>query len=195
MKNYKVTREQLKEVYDIACDAWKKKIEKLTQETLGSFGDEGELSEETVQSMRDASSHEQRKTIDLIFPMPKGVMDRVVNYASACKELGYTPLKLSAFNHLPEVDRYRTFIHHQLVVQVRALNGIDYEHDFKDNKSKYYVYGYLNSDKKEYVLDVDFIYSSFSCVGSALLLKNNELANHAKRCFEKQYLTHHFNIK
>lgn len=70
MKTYKVTREQLAEIYNIACSEWKTKIENLTTETLGAFGQEGELTEETVQSMRDAATDSQRPVIDRIFPMP-----------------------------------------------------------------------------------------------------------------------------
>lgn len=83
MKTYKVTREQLAEIYSIACSGWKPKIEKITNNALGAFGTEGELSEDIVQSMRDAATTDQRPVIDRIFPKPKKkVSKEVVGYVN-----------------------------------------------------------------------------------------------------------------
>lgn len=78
---YPVTREQLQSIWDIAYQSWKTRIEKLTNETLGAFGTEGVLTEEVVQSMRDAATESQRPVIDRIFPMPKRLVKKsVVKY-------------------------------------------------------------------------------------------------------------------
>jgi len=86
MKTYKVTREQLAEIYSIACLGWKPKIEKITNDALGAFGTEGELSEEIVQYMRDAATTEQRPVIDRIFPKPKKIVTKeAVGYVNIYK--------------------------------------------------------------------------------------------------------------
>jgi hypothetical protein len=59
-----ITREQLKEIHDIACDTWKTKIEKIARNQ--PFGDI-ELSETKVQEMRDAATGAQKPTIEKIF--------------------------------------------------------------------------------------------------------------------------------
>lgn len=86
MKTYKVTREQLAEIYSIACGTWKPKIGKITNDALGAFNTEGELSEEIVQSMRDAATTEQRPVIDRIFPKPKKMVTKeAVGYVNIYK--------------------------------------------------------------------------------------------------------------
>lgn len=78
MKTYKVTREQMQEIYYIACYAWKTKILQLTQEYLGMFNTEGEIPEDVVQSMRDAATSDQLPVINRIFPEPKKLVKKEV---------------------------------------------------------------------------------------------------------------------
>jgi hypothetical protein len=59
-----ITREQLKEIHDIACPTWKNKIEGIAKNN--PFGDI-ELSDAQVQEMRDAATSEQKPTIEKIF--------------------------------------------------------------------------------------------------------------------------------
>lgn len=69
--NYKVTRQQMKEIYDIACSTWKPKIKALTEKYIGALDDEGELPEEVVKEMKSAATTEQKPLIDRIFPQPQ----------------------------------------------------------------------------------------------------------------------------
>jgi hypothetical protein len=79
---YKVTREQLKEIYDIACNRWKEKIAGITNNYLGAFKNEGILPESIVNEMRDAATKDQKPTIDRIFPKPKKLVTKeFVKYA------------------------------------------------------------------------------------------------------------------
>ena len=71
-KVHHVTRKQLAEIYDIACDDWKEKISKITQDTLGSFKEEGELDDRIVKKMFDAATPKQKPTLEKIF----GVQDK-----------------------------------------------------------------------------------------------------------------------
>jgi hypothetical protein len=59
-----ITREQLKEIHDIACSTWKDKIKNIAKEQ--PFGDI-ELSDTQVQEMRDAATDAQKPTIEKIF--------------------------------------------------------------------------------------------------------------------------------
>lgn len=188
MNTYKVTRENLEQIYLIACDQWKERIVKLTQETLGAFGTEGELSEETVQSMRDAATKEQRPVIDKLFPKPE---IKVVGYISACEVLNIKPLKITDFKHLPEFERVHSFVRHMLVVVRKALVG-DWEPDYTNHsQDKYEVYG-KHSDTDGF---------GFTCngrgygsvVGSDLTFPSKDLAEYSYEIMEKEYLTYLMN--
>ncbi|WP_257657675.1 hypothetical protein [Parapedobacter lycopersici] len=68
------------------------------------------------------------------------VTDRIKSYEDACEELGETPIYLSAFNFLPEIDRKSQFAFHQLTIIARALNE-GWEPDWSDsNQYKWNVY-------------------------------------------------------
>jgi hypothetical protein len=75
---YKVTREQLKEIYDIACHDWKSKIHDITKTYLGMFSNEGVLSESIVNDMRKAAISTQKPVIDRIFPQPKKLVTKEI---------------------------------------------------------------------------------------------------------------------
>jgi len=69
MKSFKITRNQFKQLYDVACSTWKSKVKKFTETVLGTFQQEGELSYETVEEMFKAiSNDEQRRVFTSIFP-------------------------------------------------------------------------------------------------------------------------------
>ena len=68
MKEFKITRNQLQEIYNIACTAWKSRINKLTIDTLGAFENEGVLSETTVKEMFTAADSSQKEVLTRIFP-------------------------------------------------------------------------------------------------------------------------------
>lgn len=113
------------------------------------------------------------------------VKDRVIDYPSACKELGLTPLTIGYFDFLPEWERERAFNRHQVTVGVRALVG-DWRPNLNDSSYKYYTYGYTNSNGLglcgNFGYDVSF-------TGADLLFPNADLRDHAQKIFEKQYLT------
>jgi len=80
---YAVTRDQLKEIYDIACADWQEKINEITKNALGNFNDEGTISEELVNQMRKAATTTQRPVIDRIFPMPKKkIVKEIIRWAN-----------------------------------------------------------------------------------------------------------------
>ena len=113
------------------------------------------------------------------------VKDRVIDYKSACREIGLTPLTLSYFDFLPEWERERAFNRHQVTVGVRALVG-DWKPNFTDGTWKYYTYGYENSNGLRLG---GSCYRDMCFAGSDLLFPNSDLRDYAQKIFEKQYLT------
>jgi len=61
----KITKTDLKKIYDIACKDWKTKIEKYT--LRNPFGEEIEFTEKEIQEMLSASTVEQLPTVKTIF--------------------------------------------------------------------------------------------------------------------------------
>lgn len=71
MKKYKVTRAQMKDIYNMACSGWQPKIEKLVKDYGDIFYDEVDLPEEEVEKMFRAATPEQLPTLKEIFPREK----------------------------------------------------------------------------------------------------------------------------
>ena len=65
MKNYTITREQLQEIYDVACSEWKETILKYSRRN--PFGNTIEFIQEEVVAMFVASSLSQRTVLEGIF--------------------------------------------------------------------------------------------------------------------------------
>ena len=68
MKTYKRTIAQLKQIHDIACDAWKSKIKALITDP---FADYIELSQQQVDEMFKAASEKQRTVLVGVFGEPE----------------------------------------------------------------------------------------------------------------------------
>ncbi len=119
------------------------------------------------------------------------IQDRVFDYPSACAEIGLDPLEVDDFDFLPEIDRNKAYVRHQLTIQTRALNE-GWEPDFKKNDYKYYNYFYWDTSKNGFSSLVSD-HSFSASVGSDLMFKNNALAEYARKAFEKQYIAYHFN--
>lgn len=118
------------------------------------------------------------------------IKDRVINYPSACEELGEEELCLSDFNFLPERDRKRAFAKHQLSTVTKALCE-DWIADFKDH-STYKYYNYLWYDKSFcFSSSVYFFYVS-SIVPSDLCFPTEQLAKYAYSIMKDQYITYYF---
>ncbi len=67
MKEFKITREQLEKIYNVACSAWKRKIKELAEDIFSTFSNEGVLTEGKVKEMFDASNSEQKEVLISVF--------------------------------------------------------------------------------------------------------------------------------
>jgi hypothetical protein len=68
MKKQSITRAQLKEIHDIACSGWQKKIEEFAQRN--PFGDTIEFTDKEVQLMFDSATPSQLEVIKSLFKNP-----------------------------------------------------------------------------------------------------------------------------
>lgn len=67
-KKYKVTRQQIKQIYDIACPQWQSHIEELMGISFEPFNNEGELSHIIVTRMFEEATSPQKNVLKEIFP-------------------------------------------------------------------------------------------------------------------------------
>jgi hypothetical protein len=65
MKKYTITRDQLKSIHDVACDAWKSKIQTYT--LRNPFGNTFEFAQEEVDTMFKAATLDQTPVLENIF--------------------------------------------------------------------------------------------------------------------------------
>lgn len=65
MKKYTITRAQLKEIWDVACDSWKSKIQTYT--LRNPFGNTFEFAQEEVDTMFKAATLDQTPVLENIF--------------------------------------------------------------------------------------------------------------------------------
>lgn len=115
------------------------------------------------------------------------IRERVIDYESACREIGIEPLTVEDFDFLPEEDQSRAFNRHQVVIGARALCG-DWKPNFKDtNQAKWYAYFYGESEGFSSVSFCDFYYS---VSGSDLMLPTQELTDHIRKSFKDQFITY-----
>lgn len=117
------------------------------------------------------------------------IKDRVIDYPSACKELNIQQLTVDHFAFMGR-DAKRYFNRHQLTIIIRALNE-GWEPDFTDTQYKYYNYLYWDTSINGFSSSVYVYY--FTEVGSDLMLKSRELAEHAYKIAKTQYLAYHYN--
>lgn len=118
----------------------------------------------------------------------KDIKDRVKDYKSACDELGIKPLTIHSFTFLEEEDQAPAFARHQISIVAKALRE-EWKPDFKDGKSKYYVYKYWDSLKNGFSSAVTYC-DDFCSVGSDLLFPTYELAEYALSILDEQYSTY-----
>lgn len=117
------------------------------------------------------------------------IKDRVIDYESACREIGIEPLTEKDFGILPKEDRKRYYNRHQLTIVVRALVG-DWKPDW-DNSNEYKYYMYFYKEKSGFASHTD-CYCDLSFVGSDLLFPNSDLANYAGKIMRQQYIDYLF---
>lgn len=177
MKNV-ITRNELKEIHNIACDTWKKKIEKFG--SRNPFSNELEFSKEEIQEMINACSDSQLPVVKKIFNIVDR-MERVKSVEDACKILGKEDEEVIELRLLIKMKaRRKTIALQELVVITKALND-GWEGDW-DNSSqyKYILWWYLGKEFRLYNCNY---FSSNSYVPARLCHKTREVALYSAKQF------------
>ena len=73
MKNITIKKSALKEIYDVACDAWQAKIENMT--LRDAFSDSIQVTQDEIDEMFAAATPSQRPVLESIFGKPKPQID------------------------------------------------------------------------------------------------------------------------
>lgn len=68
VKSYTVSRADLGKVYEVACDAWKEKIEAMVEEYSGIFSETLSIPADKVYEMFMAATPLQRELLVEVFP-------------------------------------------------------------------------------------------------------------------------------
>lgn len=177
MKN-KITRAELKEIYDIACSGWKTKIEKFGSRT--PFLNTIEFSKEEIQEMVDASDSNQILVVKKIFNIVEK-SETIKTLQDAIESLGKNDLEVKELIKLQKGGFSRGIVALQeLVVITKALND-GWEGDW-DNHSqyKYILWWYLG---KNFRLSSCNVYDSYSSVPARLCHKSKEIALYSAKQF------------
>lgn len=178
-----ITRVQLKEIHDIACDGWKPKIEKYAGRN--PFGDTIEFSAKEIEEMIKASTADQLPTVKRIFDVVE-TFENIKTVEDACKHLGEIDnevRQLRLLQNVPDLSR-RTLAGQELIVIAKALNdGTELDWD-NSNEYKYIPWWYLGKDFRLDAVDDDFR-GSFSC--APLYYKSNELAQYSADAFKETW--------
>lgn len=178
----KITRVELKRIYDIACQSWQPKIEKYAQRN--PFGDEIEFSEKEIKEMISACTSEQLPIVKEIFNVTN-IWENIKSVNDAIKYLGDSDEEVKILKQLQECSLPRHIIAEQeLVVVIKAVND-KWVADYNNySQCKYYSWWYLGEDFR--LLVVICGYSS-SSVSSRLVLETREKAEYLSREFKNLY--------
>ena len=163
MEKQTITKENLKEIHDIACNEWKDTIKNYANRE--PFSNEITLTSVEINSMYAASDKKQLKVLKKFFVKEENIIDRVNSYEDACKVLNTTPvINIASFEKISLI--------------IKALNE-GWKPDFNNsNQNKYYNYFRFEGTVFSY-FDASFNYGNMT-VPSALYLKSYELAKHCK---------------
>jgi hypothetical protein len=134
-----------------------------------------------------SSSDEGKKLLEELYgpeTFVPDIMDRVKTFEDACAVLGIDPSAQVVIGDDPESGALRAI--RELTIVAKALNQ-GWKPDWSnDDERKYYPWFDLSSGSSasffDYVRDC-----SYSCVGSRLVFKSKELAEHAGKQFLSTY--------
>jgi len=178
----KITRTELKKIYDIACQSWQPKIEKYAQRN--PFVDEIEFSEKEIKEMISACTSEQLPIVKEIFNVTN-IWKNIKSVNDAIKYLGDSDEEVKMLKQLQECSLPRHIIAEQeLVVVIKAVND-KWVADYNNHSQyKYYSWWYLGEDFRLCGVYYDCSYSN---VSSRLVLETREKAEYLSREFKNLY--------
>jgi|ERR1035437_654335 hypothetical protein len=176
-KNQTITRNNLKEIYDVACSSWKSKLEGYA--SRNPFDSEIQLSQTEIDEMFKASGSSQIKLLKKFFSVPLDIRDKVKSFIDACNILNVDPK--SVFS---STDDKIDIAFKKLIIIIKALNEGWWPNWENENEYKYMNYWRMKGGFSFYGTS-DYFTGTY--VPSALLLKDNNLAVHAAEIAKEEY--------
>jgi hypothetical protein len=179
----KITKTELKKIYEVACKDWKSKIEKFTQRN--AFGEDIEFSEKEIQEMVSACNSEQLPIVKEVFNIVES-FEQINSLEEACKYLGESDDEVKQLRILEKVVGLakHVVVEQELVIITKALNEkhvLDWDNH---NEYKYFLWWYLG---KNFRLDCCGYYFADSTVPARLCFKSREIAVYASEKFKDKY--------
>ena len=165
-----IKREELKQIYDIACETWKPKIAKYGAED--PFSDTIKFTEKQVNEMISACTAEQLPIVSKVFDV-KDITSQINNFKDALEYLGEKDEEVRIYRKLLKTGIEGRVLYQQMAVcWTRALNE---KHIFSEKDRKYYIWWDL------YPFGLISVISlvSYSNVPLALCFKNEKIARFA----------------
>lgn len=177
MKNQTISRDNLKQIYDVACSSWKTKIEDYAKRN--PFGNEIEFSKAEIDEMFSASDSKQKAILNKFFQLPKNIMDTVKSFKDACSVLGIHPESVYSTSDTKDEIAFK-----KLKVIIKALNEGWYPNWDNSNEAKYFNYFNMERGFSSYATNYN---STTTSVPSALYLRTRELAQYCAKIAYEEY--------
>lgn len=185
MKSQKITKENLKAIYDVACSGWKTKIEQYA--IKNPFSNEVELTNTEIEEMFNASDDKQKKVLLKFFVREKSSIEIINDFQDAYNSLGESDEEVKLYNSMKSMNLPKSMMAYQrLVIFTKALND-GWSSNFKNRSQyKYWNYFYVSTEGVFSPIHVD--YDTYNMrVPSALYFKTEELARHCVKIALNDY--------
>lgn len=178
-----ITRQELKQIYDIACSGWKPKLEKFASKD--PFSEIIKFKEDQIKEMISACTAEQLPTVKVIFDI-QDTFEGIKSVEDACKYLGEPDdevITLRLLQKVPNLAR-NVVAEQELVCITKALNEKE-DLDWDDsNVYKYFIWWNLGKNFRLHDVDCD---SRDSAVSARLCYKSIELASYSSEQFKSTW--------
>lgn len=185
MESQSITKVNLKSIHDVACPAWKSKIEEYAKRDL--FSDSIELTQKEVDEMFEASDDKQKSILNKFLNKSKNLLDEINSFEDACKVLKIkdSENEINILKSLSTPNKFKMIAFYKLEIIIRALNN-GWFPNWK-NESEYKYWNYFTYNKSGFSYLNTHCHSPNMHVPSALYLKNRELAEHVAKIALKEY--------
>lgn len=177
-KTQSISRDNLKAIYDVACDGWKNKIEGYAKRN--PFDNDITFTQSEVDEMLKASNSDQIKVLKKFFALPMDIRDKVKSFIDACNHLGIKPESVYSKDDTKDEIAFK-----KLKVIIKALNEGWYP-DWT-NESEYKYFNYFKMKGGFSYWSTLYYITAITNVPSALCLKSHEVAEHCVKIALEEY--------
>ena len=177
MENQTISRDNLKKIYDIACNTWKSKIEDYAKRN--PFNNEITFTKNEINEMFKASDSNQLKILKEYFKLPVSVIDKVNSFEDACVLLNLLPEKVFTIYDTKDEIAFK-----KLKVIIKALNDGWMPDWNNSNQYKYWNYFRMAGG---FSYNATYYHITLTNVPSALVFKDEALAKHAIKIALSEY--------